>query len=120
MVTSFCFLRTELTKMMVDMEVTPSKPGRLGHSAEYRMQLRIERPRLRRDVGQQRLELRDVSCEIDRLRPCHLLIDFRSRGDAGRPRKGNVQGDPFDDRPMKQACGMAHGLLTCYDEKGVA
>ena len=106
--------------MMVDMEVAPTEPGRLGHFAEDRMQLPVERPRLRRYVLQQRFELCDVLCEIDGPRTPQLLIDFRSRGDAGRPWQGKVQGSPLDDRPLKHAGGMAHGLLTCHDKKGVA
>src|SRR5207302_5599304 len=79
-------LCTELTKMMVDMEVGPTEPRGFRHPAEYRMRLPVERPRRCGYLIQQRFELREVACEVDRLRASQLLIDFRSRKDSCRPR----------------------------------
>src|SRR2546421_8173663 len=61
-------LCTELAEMVVNMKVGPTEPRGFRHPAEYRMRLPVERPRRCGDVIQERFELRDVPCEVDRFR----------------------------------------------------
>ena len=74
-------LRTELTKVVVQVQVAPPEPGGVGHAAEYRMKLPVEAPGRRRDQLQQRLELRDVRGEVAGPRASQLLIDLRTGDD---------------------------------------
>src|SRR5687767_14014358 len=69
-------LRPELPQVMVHVQVAPTEPRALRHVAEDRMHLPLERPRLRCDDLHQRLELREVRREVDRLRPTERLVDF--------------------------------------------
>src|SRR5688572_21343581 len=114
-------LCAELTKVVIHMKIAPPKPGGVRHLAEYRVRLPVEAPGLRRDELHQRLELRDVRREADRLGPPHLLIDFGPREErSSRPGEGKVQSDPLDHRALKRAGSVAHGLLTHAHAKGVA
>ena len=103
--------RAELPKVVVHVQVGPTKPAGLRHPAENRMRLPVEISRMRRDEIQQRHELGDVRGEIDRPRPSNFLIEFRPCEDSSRPRQRKIKSDPFDHRSLKPPGGVAHRLL---------
>jgi hypothetical protein len=104
--------------MVVHVEVGPTEPGALRHPAEYRMPLPFGSPW--GDALHSRRELSDVRGEVDGPRAFQLLIDFRPSEDSRRPRQRKIQDHPLDDRPLKQACGVAHRLLTRSHPKRVS
>ncbi len=78
-------LRTELSKVMIHVEVRPAKPGRFRHPAEHGMHPPVDAFRLCRDAIEKHLELCDISREIERTRAADFLIDFGPRRDSSRP-----------------------------------
>jgi hypothetical protein len=99
-------LHAKLTEMVIGVEVRPSQPRRLRHSAEDGMEVagQVAAP-IGRDLSEEPFKLRDVRLEGRRPGATSVLIEIGSGRNAGRPSHGSVQSDPSDHESWNRRRG---------------
>jgi len=109
--------KTELSKVMVPVKVSPPHPLLVGQRTEDWMRAPPELGGLARKPFHNLKERFDVPTEFDRPGSSEFLIDLRTRRYSWRPRHRQLQCDPFDDGPLQPArCGR-HVLFAEQRQK---
>src|SRR5678815_5808404 len=113
-------LQAELAEMMIDVQIRPPHPRRLGHASEDRMRGPIVVCSPGGDDLKERLEFGEIGGEFTRCGATRLLIHLRPRGDSGWPPEWSVQSDPFDDCGLKQPRRRAGSFLMRHQTERIA
>ena len=103
-------LYSELSEVMIDVKVSVPHPLSPGHSPHPAMGSKFA-GRAAESIKQP-AECFHIGCKFNWLSTGLLLIQFRPRLNAVRPRKGTPQCHPLVDRALKQRRRIGEGLLT--------